>query len=324
MALKDKAKNVDFSNIGASPQIRGQGSKTAIGMHADALFRDEKVSTENVLLKQRLAEFDGASPTRLLDPKMIRQSKWANRLENSFNNPDFERFKAEIESSGGNIQPIKVRPLPAKPGEYELIFGHRRHRACLELGLPVLAVINDMGDVDLFIQMDRENRERAPLKPYEAGLAYARALDEGLFPSARKLSESASVDLSQLGKALALARLPLDVIAAFPSPLDLQYRWASDLTQAMQKDPDRVIATAKQIAQEPSGLTSAQVLNALINGGGTVPPPLPSKKSTLTGSKGQQASIVHNETDRSVIVHLKNIPPDRFEEISKAIQKLIS
>jgi hypothetical protein len=24
---------------------------------------------------------------------------------------------------------------------YEIVFGHRRHRACLELGLPVLAVL---------------------------------------------------------------------------------------------------------------------------------------------------------------------------------------
>ena len=56
-----------------------------------------------------------------------------------------------------------------------------------------------------------------------------------------------SVQTNELGKALALARLPADVIAAFPSPLDLQYRWASLLIPAIQKDPDLILARAKEL-----------------------------------------------------------------------------
>ena len=114
----------------------------------------------------------------------------------------------------------------------------------------MLAVVEELSDAELFCQMDRENRERADLRPFEAGMSYAKALDEGLFPSAKKLAEAASLDLSQLGKALALARLPVDVINAFPSPLDLQYRWAPILTQALQKDPDIVLARAKQLQNQ--------------------------------------------------------------------------
>lgn len=323
MALKDKAALVDLTNIGFTSSARVQTAKTAIGMHADALFRDEKVSIENARLKQKLAEFDGASPARQLDPKTIKRSKWANRHEESFNNVEFQHLKNEIESAGGNIQPIKVRPLPQQSGTYELIFGHRRHLACLELGLPVFAVIEDMDDAELFCQMDRENRERSPLKPYEAGLAYARALDEGLFPSARKLAESASIDLSQLGKALALARLPVDVLSAFPSPLDLQYRWATDLTQALQKDPDRVLAIAKKINSEPKNRSAAQILKLLVEGGGTVPPP--SKKAvSISGVNGQFGSIVRNSKARTISVNFTNIDPQRFDEIAKGLLKLIN
>ena len=323
MALKDKAALVDLSKIDVSSSARVQTAKTAIGMHAEALFRDEKVSIENSQLKQKLAEFDGSTPTRQLDPKTILRSKWANRHEESFNNIEFQQLKKEIESAGGNIQPIKVRPLSNKPGIYELIFGHRRHMACLELVLPVFALIEDMGDAELFCQMDRENRERSPLKPYEAGLAYARALDEGLFPSARKLAESASIDLSQLGKALALARLPTDVLSAFPSPLDLQYRWATDLTQALQKDPDRVIAVAKKINSEPKNRSSAQVLKMLVEGSGTVLPP--SRKTvSISGVNGQVGSIVWNSKARSISVNFTNIDPKRFDEISNKLIKLIS
>jgi transposase-like protein len=42
-----------------------------------------------------------------------------------------------------------------------LIFGHRRHRACQDLKLPVLAAIwtEPLSDAALFAFMERENRE---------------------------------------------------------------------------------------------------------------------------------------------------------------------
>ena len=323
MALKDKAARIDLTQIGLSSGNRGVGSKTAIGMHADALFRDEKVAAENTKLKEKLSAFDGATATRKMDPKLIKPSKWANRNERSYSNDEFEILKQEISSSNGNIQPIKVRPSSASKGEYELVFGHRRHRACLELGLNVLALVEDINDAELFCQMDRENRARAALSPWEVGVTYAKALDEGLFPSARKLSEAASIDLSQLGKALALARLPSDVIAAFPSPLDLQYRWATLLTPAIQKNPDLILSRAKELQENPEMLTSSQVLKRLLEGGGTVPPPVV-KKISLQGRVEQLAEIKFDSVNRSVLVSLTNIDPERFEEVEVAIKKLLS
>jgi ParB family chromosome partitioning protein len=323
MALKDKAARVDLSQIGLSSGNRGVGSKTAIGMHADALFRDEKVAAENTELKEKLSAFDGATATRRMDPKLIKPSKWANRNERSYSNEEFEVLKQEILSSNGNIQPIKVRPSGAAQGEYELVFGHRRHRACLELGLYVLALVEDINDAELFCQMDRENRARAALSPWEVGVTYAKALDEGLFPSARKLSEAASIDLSQLGKALALARLPANVIAAFPSPLDLQYRWATLLTPAIQKNPDLILSRAKELQASSEKLNSSQVLKRLLEGGGTVPPPVV-KKISLKGRVEQLAEIKFDSINRSVLVSFTNIDPERFEEVEVAVKKLLS
>jgi ParB family chromosome partitioning protein len=323
MALKDKAARVDLSHIGLSVSSRGQGAKTAIGMHAEALFRDEKVSAENLDLKQKLALFEGASATRKIDPKLIKPSKWANRNELSYGGAEFATLKQEIETSAGNIQPIKVRPSKSVPGGYELVFGHRRHRACLELGLDVLAVVDDLDDSELFCQMDRENRARAALSPWEAGTTYAKALDEGLFPSARKLSEAASIDLSQLGKALALARLPADVIAAFPSPLDLQYRWATLLTPAIQKDPDLILSRAKALLDSKEKLSAAQVLTRLLEGGGTVPPPS-IKKVSVKGKDGQSADLRLDPAKRSVAINLTNVDPKLFGEVEKAIKALLS
>ena len=323
MALKDKAAKIDLSHIGLSAGTRGQGAKTAIGMHADALFRDEKVTAENVELKKKLAEFNGATATRKIHPNKIKPSRWVNRNELSYSGEVFANLKQEIETAGGNIQPIKVRPSKSVPGEYELVFGHRRHRACLELGFDVLTLIEELDDAELFCQMDRENRGRAALSPWEAGTTYARALDEGLFPSARKLAEAASIDLSQLGKALVLAKLPTDVIAAFPSPLDLQYRWASLLSQAIQKDPDLILFRAKELREAKENLNASQVLVRLLEGGGTVPPP-GVKKFSFKGKDGQLGEIKFNAAKRTAIINLTNINLERFNEVEKAIKALLS
>jgi len=323
MALKDKAAKIDLSHIGLSAGTRGQGAKTAIGMHADALFRDEKVTAENVELKKKLAEFNGATATRKIHPRKIKPSRWVNRNELSYSGEAFASLKQEIETAGGNIQPIKVRPSKSVPGEYELVFGHRRHRACLELGLDVLTLIEELDDAELFCQMDRENRARAALSPWEAGTTYARALDEGLFPSARKLAEAASIDLSQLGKALVLAKLPTDVIAAFPSPLDLQYRWATLLSQAIQKDPDLILLRAKELCATKENLNASQVLVRLLEGGGTVPPPA-TKKVSVMGKDGQLGEIKFNAAKRTATINIKNIDLERFNELEKAIKALLS
>ena len=304
--------------------------KTAIGMHVDSIYHDKKITDENERLKNeleasegRLKEFDGADVAKNLDPKLVRASKWANRSEASLASKEFESLKLEIEQSGGNVQPIKVRPLKGVAGEFEIVFGHRRHRACLELGLPVLALIDDVTDVDLFAQMDRENRQRADLRPFEQGLMYAKALDEGLFPSARKLSEALHVDLSNLGKSLSLARLPADVLNAFSSPLDIQLRWATDLTAALQKDPEIVLARAQQVKKREEKTTPKAVFSFLIDGGGSEPPP-PLIELSVIGKGGQAASICIDKSKNTAVINFKNFNHERMQEIEKLVKALIS
>ncbi|MFD2274834.1 ParB N-terminal domain-containing protein [Undibacterium arcticum] len=87
-----------------------------------------------------------------------RRQKWANRISDSFTSADFLALKEEITQAGGNVQPIKVRPLVGVADRYEIVFGHRRHRACLEAGLPVLCLIEAVSDQELFKEMDREKQ----------------------------------------------------------------------------------------------------------------------------------------------------------------------
>jgi len=269
--------------------------KTAPGTMLGFMTAQSAAIHEADQLRARLVAFEGASPARRLDPALVVPSRWANRHERSYADEAFAQLKADIAAAGGNVQAIKVRPLaepapaaagavgvgpsnppaPAVAARYEIVFGHRRHRACLELGLPVLAVIDELSEQDLFVEMERENRARKDLSAWEQGAMYARALDQGLYPSNRQLALAIGRDLGDVGKALSLARLPKVVIDAFGSPLELQFRWAKPLSDAQQQDPEGLIARATALRERPGKPNARQVLDALLGTGQGVGPSNP-------------------------------------------------
>lgn len=202
-------------------------------------------------LEEEVAKLRAGEVLLKLDPHAVRQSRWRNRSEGSFTSIPFSELKAEIAEAGGNVVPIKVRRLVASAADsavYEIVFGRRRLRACLELGLPVTAAVVDMTDEQAFIEAERENRHRADLTPWEQGVFYADALREGLFASQRQMAQRLGVTQPLVSAAVRLASLPEYVVDAFASPLDLQYRWGADLAAALEKDPARVQKEALAIA----------------------------------------------------------------------------
>jgi ParB family chromosome partitioning protein len=253
------------------PAAEPPKAKTAPGTMMGFLTAQSGAVQEAEALKARVKSLEEEAPLRKLDPSSIRPSKWANRHEASFLTAEFQELKAEIAAAGGNVQPIKVRPAvvlngstPSAGPSFELIFGHRRHRACAELGIPVLAAIEEASDVSLFEQMERENRGRKNLSAWEQGTMYRRALDDGLYSSLRRLAEGLGVDVSLVSKSVSLARLPDAVVAAFQSPLDIQFRWAAPLTEAMQKDPDGTLSRARAVAETRGDLGPAAILSKLV------------------------------------------------------------
>ncbi|SCK09345.1 chromosome partitioning protein, ParB family [Variovorax sp. HW608] len=285
MGLKDKASKIDFASLMPTPALNPEVAKpkTAPGaMMALANDQRSELLRENDLLRERAAKtgelegrlqsaveelqsWDGAKATRLLDPKTIQRSVYANRHESSFKSEAFETLKREIKEAGGNVQPIKVRAL-ANPGDgpqFEIVFGHRRHEACSQLGLPVLAFVDNLDDQALFEEMERENRERADLSAWEQGVMYAKALDRGLYPSIRQLATAIGVDPTNLSKALVLARLPAKVLEAFASPLDLQFRWSTVFKAAIENDLAGLESRAVKISAKRDGMSPKEIFAGL-------------------------------------------------------------
>lgn len=298
--------------------------KTAPGTMLGFMSAQSSAVQEVEQLKERIKDFDGAVPVRPLDPQRVFPSKWANRHAASFEDSDFALLKEEIQQAGGNVQPIKVRPVDGHPTDYEIVFGHRRHRACLELGLPVNAMVEPVSEVELFEQMERENRGRKNLSAWEQGCMYRQAIDGGLYASLRKLSESLGIDLSMVSKSIALARLPASVVAAFATPLDIQYRWAQPLSEAVQKDPEGVLQRAKEIASQAERPGAAQIA-AMLTGrvlNGSTPPA--SKPIHIGGSKKKLATIDTDSKGRAVVRFAAGaLPDEKRKDLAKFIEELL-
>ncbi len=231
-------------------------------------FRGQMLAVEGELgkLRDQLKEHEGSTPTKKLDPQNVLPSRWANRHPDSFNTVEFARLEQDIELAGGNVQPISVRSLTNQPGKYEIVFGHRRHRACSELGIPVLATIDTsaVSDHDLFSAMDRENRERADLSPFEQGTMYRRALDEKLYPSNRRLAEALGVSHTWVANVLLVADLPAPVVECFRSALDIQHRHAKMIATALEVDRKAVLRRAEKLRALERPRTATAVVSALV------------------------------------------------------------
>lgn len=309
---------------------------TGPGQFAAFMAKESDALQENAELKVQLAKWDGALPVQSLDPNLIDDSKWANRHADSFRAEEFVLLKEEIRSAGGNVQPIKVRPHPTKPGRFEVVFGHRRLRACKELGLKVKAMVETATDQQLFIDMDRENRSREDLRPYEQGAMYLKAIRDGLFKTQAELAEATGTNEAIVSQSISIAKLPAKVLGAFKSPLDIQYRWAKPLTDMVEKHADRLDENLRKLGgadlinsllADDNGdlvnkeLTPAEIFSLLTDLKGRVEP---APRELILGSSGAVVAEVSRKGGRLTIQFEKGLKLDdkAIERVKKALEKL--
>jgi ParB family chromosome partitioning protein len=308
---------------------------TGVGSVMAAITREAEISQELVGVQARLqaataklTDYQDAVLVRAIDPRAVRRSQWANRVEAEFTTADFQQLKDEIAHAGGNVQPIKVRAIPGAPAVFdgqtpthEIVFGHRRHQACLELGMPVNALlVDDMDDKSLFEAMDRENRGRKNLSPWEQGRMYDQAIRQGLYPSLRRLSESLGVNVSDASRAVQLAKLPREIVAAFASPLDLQVRWSKPLGDALQRDPEGVLQRARECAALAGPRHPGDVVARLVG----LPAQQAAQELVIMSGKKRLAVLRADAKGRAVVeIEPGVLPPDRREELAATLKDFL-
>jgi ParB family transcriptional regulator, chromosome partitioning protein len=269
-------------------------------------------------LEAQLKQFEGSLPTKSLDPQRVRFSRSANRHEQHWKTAAFRAFKEELKSSGGNVVPVLVRPITNDPdADFEVTYGHRRTRGCQELNLPLLSIIQSLSDLDQWLLMARENMHREDLTPYELGDMYVNAIADSIFENANQLATYFEKSRAHVSQAIKLRKLPQVVIDAFPSPYDLQYRWADELSVRLSINPKPIIEQAKILTREKGSLSGAQVFKILC------PPELKHITSKLTASGKVVGQCVYRK-GRIQIELLRNvIAPDRIADLEQAITDFI-
>mgnify|MGYP002633644785 FL=1 len=120
----------------------------------------------------------------------------------------FEDLKASIKSKG-LIQPITVREVN---GEYELIAGERRLRACQDLGLETIPIhiLNVEKDVDMMELALIENLQRDNLNPLEEAEAYS-LLSKKYDLSHEEIAGNIGKSRAAITNAMRLLKLPAEI-----------------------------------------------------------------------------------------------------------------
>lgn len=94
----------------------------------------------------------------------------------AFDEDTLAELAASIEAVG-LLQPVVVRRRGA--GQYELIMGERRWRACQLAGTGLIpAIVRETSDVDMLRDALMENLHREQLNPLEEAAAYQQLLDD--------------------------------------------------------------------------------------------------------------------------------------------------
>ncbi|TWO71503.1 ParB/RepB/Spo0J family partition protein [Caenimonas sedimenti] len=320
MKLSEKAAKVNFDDLDDESGSGSSAAQPAGGAPAGSAAAPRTRATgvagitdrinlhhQVTELQTQLAAFEAAQLVVMLDPAQVKESKWKNRHELSYSTQEYMDLRDEIAAAGGNVQPIKVRRKAKGANgedEYEIVYGRRRNRSCLDLGFKVAAIIEDMDDLALFTAMERENRNRADLSPWEQGVMYKDALDAKLFASQKQMAAALGISAGALSMALALASLPDEVISAFPSPLELQYRWGTELTSALEADTARVITKAQELGKMSPRPTARVVLEALVGAGSGAPKVQPEARELRSADR--MAGIYSKDAKGRISVKLSS------------------
>ncbi|MEO5756380.1 MAG: plasmid partitioning protein RepB [Mesorhizobium sp.] len=184
--------------------------------------------------RDRLQALVDAGGGAELDPTLIDPSPFPDRLADD-NDFDFEALKKLISEEGQKV-PIQVRRHPTSEGRYQVVYGHRRWRAALDLGTKVKAMVLALSDSELVVAQGIENAARQDLSWIERAMFAWRMDEAGI--KARDIRAALSIDDPELARLRAVSRaLPVDLIEAIGrAPKIGRPRWVA-LATAISEDP---------------------------------------------------------------------------------------
>ena len=198
-----------------------------------------------------------------VNPEECEPWKYANRQEGELGDIDglVDSIKAHKQ-----LQPALIRHHPTPHGDikYEVIFGRRRHIACLKLGIPFLAIRKEIPNVqDAIASQDAENKLRNDVSNYSNALLYQRLLEDKVFKTEKDLAEKLRFSTSTLNDLMSYAKIPDDIVKTIPNIHSLSKQLAVTIVQLLNKSEDNHQKILKVAGQIGKTITSQAKLEKL-------------------------------------------------------------
>jgi ParB family chromosome partitioning protein len=183
-----------------------------------------RVKTGPILHLAADLQADKGEPIIDIEPHLIDASFIRDRLDG------FDEEHAELVESireHGQQVPVLLRPHPKDSARFQVVYGHRRVRACRTLEKPVRAVVRALTDAQLVVAQGQENSARKALSYIERAFFAVRLNESGferdVIMAALNLSKSHLSTLMSVGR-----RIPANVIEAIgPAPKAGEPRWVA-------------------------------------------------------------------------------------------------
>ncbi|MBY3447508.1 plasmid partitioning protein RepB [Rhizobium laguerreae] len=262
------------------------GNRVGAGVIGAAHRAIDDIRTERDRLKAIVESGGGA--IRELDPSLIDPSPYPDRLPDD-DASRFEAFKRSIETEGQKV-PVQVRKHPSSPGRYQIVYGHRRWLAAMQLDRPVRALEVEISDLDLVLAQGIENAGRQDLTWIERALFASRMDDAGIKP--RHIYAALSIEDAELARMRNVYRVvPADIIEAIGrAPKIGRPRWL-DLAKTVAGDAEALGALRAALVRtgdtvETSDQRFQRALNAIkpVSTGRKEPSPIIDKSGTKLGA----------------------------------------
>lgn len=246
-----------IDDLKASGRDSGDVEQSMKKLRLEAELREKSLLEELNHKKEELAQLEQKledSPDEgvfKLDPNRVRRSKFANRNQLAFDDPEFHRDLASIKARNGNEVAAKVRPVTDDPDyDYEVVYGHRRHHATKLAGTPFYAQVEELTDAELVELMHIEN-QRVNLSAFEEGAQFHQWLDEGLYENPTRLAEDIGESKSFVSQRMAIHQtLPEVVFTALRDPRRLGITAWRELCAAYRAFPDQITAVATELTAD--------------------------------------------------------------------------
>lgn len=302
MSRKNPFASLDLSSINSDTPA----AKSGYGMTgaAKTVVRSIEEMAENT---KRL--MDGETIVEI-DPQLLDVSFASDRL--SEDDAELIALRDAIKEHG-QATPILVRPNPHNSERYMVVFGHRRARVALDLGVKVKAVVKKLDDQASAIAQGQENSARSNLSFIERAYFAQNLISNGMTKDVVK---------SALGIDDALLSKMLSVIEAVPSEMLM----ALGATKKIGRDK---WLSLRQIILNPSHLNVA--LERLASEGFMALPEderfdalhaylkkYSTRSAAKTPSKKAAAEKAWSSEDKAVHVSMKHKPKTVAIELSSS------